>query len=59
MSIEKPFKITIEAHGEKAMVEKPRSDIDVHELERMLECVTRAAGWGVEEITIRLAQYKD
>ncbi len=57
--IHEPTRITIEAHGEKAMVEKPRSDIDVHELERMLECVTRAAGWGVEEITIKLAQYKD
>ena len=57
--IHEPTRITIEAHGEKAMVEKPRSDIDVHELERMLECVTRAAGWGVVEITIRLAQYKD
>ena len=57
--IHEPTRITIEAHGEKAMVEKPRSDIDVHELERMLECVTRAAGWGVEEITIKLANYKD
>lgn len=54
-----PTRITIEAHGEKAMVEKPRSDIDVHELEQMLEYVTRAAGWGVEEITIKLASYKD
>ena len=57
--IHEPTRITIEAHGEKAMVEKPRSDIDVHELEQMLECVTRAAGWGVEEITIKLANYKD
>ena len=57
--INEPTRITIEAHGEKAMVEKPRSDIDVHELEKMLECVTRAAGWGVEEITIKLANYKD
>ena len=57
--IHEPTRITIEAHGEKAMVEKPRSDIDVHELEKMLECVTRAAGWGVEEITIKLAHYKD
>jgi hypothetical protein len=57
--IHEPTRITIEAHGEKAMVEKPRSDIDVHELEKMLECVTRAAGWGVEEITIRLGHYKD
>ena len=57
--IHEPTRITIEAHGEKAMVEKPRSDIDVHELEKMLECVTRAAGWGVEEITIKLANYKD
>ena len=57
--IHEPTRITIEAHGEKAMVEKPRSDIDVHELEKMLECVTRAAGWGVEEITIKLGHYKD
>ena len=57
--IHEPTRITIEAHGEKAMVEKPRSDIDVHELQKMLECVTRAAGWGVEEITIRLGHYKD
>ena len=52
--IHEPTRITIEAHGEKAMVEKPRSDIDVNELEKMLEAVTRAAGWGVEEIIIRL-----
>jgi hypothetical protein len=55
--IHEPTRITIEAHGEKAMVEKPRSDIDVHQLESMLECVTRAAGWSVGEIIIKLAQY--
>ena len=54
MSIEKPFKITIEAHGDRASVEKPRSDLDVHEMEDVIKYVLLASGWGVDEVTIRL-----
>ena len=42
--IHEPTRITIEAHGEKAMVEKPRSDIDVHELEQMLNVLQELRG---------------
>ena len=54
MSIEKPFKITIEAHGDRASVEKPRSDLDIHDMEDAVKYVLLASGWSVDEVTIRL-----
>jgi len=54
MSIEKPFRLTLEAHGDKVIVEKPRSDLDVYEMEDVIKYVLLASGWSVDEVTIRL-----
>ena len=54
MSIEKPFRITIESHGGKASIEKPRSDLDIHEVGEMIKYVLLASGWGVKDVDITL-----
>ena len=54
MSIHNKFRITLEAHGDKASIEKPRSDLDVHEMEDAIKYILLASGWSVKTVDIRL-----
>ena len=45
-----PFKISVEHWDEKITVEKDHSDITFDEYVEMLRTLSRAVGWGVDDI---------
>ena len=43
-----PIRLTLESHGNKVTIERPQSDIDIHEMIEMIKVVLYASGWDKE-----------
>lgn len=48
--MDKPYIISVEAHGIKTRIEFPSSDITLDEYVRALKAISMAVGWDVEDI---------
>ena len=45
-TMKQPFRVTIEHYDTKIIVEKDRSDLDIHEVAELLASALVAAGYG-------------